>query len=245
MSGRRRMTSGPALSRPIRWDVVPKPGGGARRLVVLSTVDALAFARSVAGASPVILETLGSESHANRVVGWDPVRGPILEPWGRARRRWQRDLRRLGNDARCAAVTDVRSCYASITPGVMSDRLLALGAPEASARQIGSWLEVFRDLGVDGLPVGPPASALLAEAVLSAGDDAIRATGAAHVRWVDDVAILAPDARTRAAALEALRRTWAALGLELHDGKTTLIDEPGGEALGAASKSLAAPSTLR
>jgi Reverse transcriptase (RNA-dependent DNA polymerase) len=246
MSQRPRVASDPALSRPIRWDVVPKPGAGARRLVVLSRVDALAFARSVAGVSPSILGALGSESHANRVVAWDPARGPILEPWRRARRRWQRDLRRLGNDARYAAVTDVRACYASISPRVMSDRLLALGATEAGAHQIGSWLHVFDDLGVDGLPVGPAASALLADAVLSAGDDAIRATGAAHVRWVDDVAIFAHDARTRATALEALRRTWAALGLELHDGKTALIDEPAGEArLGAASKSLAASSTLR
>ncbi|MGZ5213468.1 MAG: RNA-directed DNA polymerase [Actinomycetota bacterium] len=239
---RRRVATGPALSRPIRWDVIPKAGGGERRLVVPSQADELAFARSVAGAAPVIRLALGSESHANRVVAWDPTRGPILEPWGRARRRWQREVRRLWSAARCVAVTDVRACYPSIAPGVMTDRLRALGAPEACVHEIGAWLRVFHDVGVDGLPVGPTASALLADAVLSVGDDAIRASGAAHVRWVDDVTIFAPDAPTRAAALEALRRVWAPLGLELHDGKTALLDEPAGEAhVGAASNSASPP----
>lgn len=243
---RRGMAEGPALSRPIRWGVVPKSGGGVRHVVVLSRSDELRFAESVAGGAPAIRDALGSESHANRVVAWDPIRGPILEPWRRARRRWTSEVLRLGSDARFVAVTDVRACYRSISPGVLTDRLRDLGAPASCVQEIGSWLRDFRDAGVDGLPVGPAGSALLADAVLSKGDDAIRATGAAHVRWVDDIAIFARDARTRAVALEALRRTWASLGLELHDGKTVLLSEPGCDVhLGAASASLTARSTLR
>ena len=131
-----------------------------------------------------------------------------------------------GEAARFAVVTDVRECYAAISPDVVCRRLLALGATATSVALIGRWLHTFRDAGVDGLPVGPVASALLADAVLSVGDDAIHRTGAVHVRWVDDVAIFASDLRTRSAALEALRRAWGALGLELHDGKTRLLDEP-------------------
>jgi hypothetical protein len=205
---------------------------------MLCRVDELAFARSVGGAAPAILRSLGSESHANRVVAWDPARGPILDRWTSARRRWLRELRRLGSNAHFVAMTDARACYPSISPGVMSDRLRALGSPEARVLEIGSWLRTFRDAGVEGLPVGPAASALLADAVLSAGDDAIRATGAMHVRWVDDIAIFAPDPRTRAVALEALRRAWASFGLELHDGKTVLLDElPEGAHVGAVSNS--------
>jgi hypothetical protein len=243
---RRRMVTGPTMSRPIGWDAVPKPGGGVRRLVVMSQGDALAFARSVAGAAPTISLALGSESHANRVVAWDPAHGPILEPWTSARRRWQRNVHRLRSVARFVAVTDVRACYPSISPSVMTDRLQALGTPETCVQEIGSWLRLFHDVGVDGLPVGPAASALLSDAVLSAGDDAIRATGAGHVRWVDDVAIFAHDARTRTAALEALRRVWASLGLELHDGKTALLDGPaGGSDFGATSNPSPATSALR
>lgn len=221
---RRRETIGPALSGPIRWDVVPKPGGGVRRLLVLRRADELAFARSVAGATPAICRAMGSESHANRLVAWDPTCGLVLEPWTRARRRWERDVGRLEGRARSIAATDARACYASISARVIVDRLADLGVPDAFVDQIGSWLHVLRDMGADGLPVGPAPSAVLADAVLSAGDDAIRATGADHVRWVDDVMIFAPDARTRAIALDALRRAWAPFGLEIHDGKTVLLD---------------------
>jgi hypothetical protein len=243
---RRRIANGPALSRPIRWAVVPKPGGEIRRLVVLRPTDEVAFARSVAGAAPAIRRAMSTESHANRVVAWDKARGPILEQWKRARRRWRDEVRRLGSDAHWIAVTDVRACYSSISPIVMADRLRGLGAPPASVREIERWLHVFHEYGIDGLPAGPCSSALLADAVLSAGDDAIRATGARHVRWVDDVAIFAPDARTRAVALDALRRTWASLGLELHDGKTVLLDGPLGIAhLVTGSNSPTAVSPLR
>jgi hypothetical protein len=243
---RRRMPIGPALSRPLRWDVVPKAGGGARRLVVVSRVDERAFLQSVVGAASALRLAPGKESHANRVVAWDPTRGPILEPWRSARRRWRRDVRRLGSDAPCVALTDVRACYPSISPGVVTDRLRALGAPETCVQEIGSWLHVFRDAGVNGLPVGPAVSAMLADLVLSVGDDAIRATGVAHVRWVDDVAIFAPDVRTRAAALETLRRAWASLGLEMHDGKTVLLDGSEGMAhMGAAANSPTASCALR
>jgi len=223
-----RSSTGPALRRPIHWGVAPKPGGGVRHLVALERPDDMAFARSVARAAPAIRAALGQESFANRVATWDGTRGPGLEPWTLARQRWAGAVRRLGVEARFAVVTDAHECYGSIAPAAMVDRLRALGVPEACVQEIGSWLRVFRDAGVEGLPVGPEASAVLADAVLSAGDDAIRATGAAHVRWVDDVVIFAADIRTRTAALDALRRAWGSLGLRLHDGKTALLDGPAG-----------------
>jgi Reverse transcriptase (RNA-dependent DNA polymerase) len=243
---RRPIAIGPMLSRPVRWEVVPKPGGGERCLVVTSRVDELAFSRSVGGVAPAIRRALAKESHADRVIASDPTRGPIFEPWRSARRRWRREVRRLGGDSRYVVVTDVRACYPSISPGVVTDRLRELGVPEACIHDIGSWLHVFRDAGVEGLPVGPAASALLADAVLSAGDDAIRATGVAHVRWVDDVTIFAPDARTRTAALEVLRRAWASHGLELHDDKTVFLEGSDAMAyLGTAANSPAGSSALR
>ncbi len=234
---RRRSAAGSPLRGPVRWELVPKPGGDVRRLVVPAAPDQLAFARSVARAFPAIRRASDGASHANRIVAWDPVHGPIMEPWTQARARWRHDVRRQGGDRRFIAVTDARACYASISPMVLTRRLIALGTPEPCVDEIASWLRAFAELGVEGLPVGPAVSAVLADAVLSAGDDAIRGTGAAHVRWVDDVAIFASDARTRTDALRALGRTWASFGLELHDGKTVLFDDPtfGDTLCGAAS----------
>jgi hypothetical protein len=130
---------------------------------------------------------------------------------------------------------------------VVVHRLRILGAPQDGIDEIGSWLHAFREAGVVGLPVGPVASAVLADAVLAAGDDAIRSTGASFVRWVDDVAIFATDPRARAAALRALSVSWAALGLQRHEGKTALIDGPGDvtASLGATSNAPAPLPALR
>ena len=244
MSGR-RSTTGPPFRGPLRWELVPKLGGDVRRLVVLAPVDQLAFTRSVARAIPAIRRASDRASHANRIVAWDQAGGPVMEPWTRARTRWRRDLRHLEKGRRFVAVTDVRACYASISPIVLARRLSALGTPETCVDEIASWLRAFAELGVEGLPVGPAVSAVLADAVLSAGDDAIRGAGAAHVRWVDDVAIFASDARTRTEALLALRRSWGSFGLEIHDGKTVLFDDPVAGDMCARTASDAHPRALR
>lgn len=223
---RRSTSTVPGPCRPIGWQVVPKPNGGTRRLVVLDPEDELAFARSIVGIAPTIQRALGGESHANRLVGWDPRRGLRLDPWKHARRRWRDDVRRLESRGRFVALTDARACYASIAPSAIARRLRMLGVPQARTDEITAWLHTFGDAGVEGLPVGPAASALLADAVLAVGDDALRSTGVGFVRWVDDVAIFAPDRRARAAALGALEEAWSSLGLEMHEHKTLLLDDP-------------------
>jgi hypothetical protein len=245
----RRSTSlGSSPDGPLGWNVVPKPGGGSRRLVVLDPADEMAFGRSLIRLAPCIRRALGPESHASRLAGWDPRRGLVLEPWTHARRRWHREVRRLEHQGHRVAVTDVRECYASIASEVVEQRLSAIGAPEDGIDKIRSWLRAFLDAGVEGLPVGPVASAVLADVVLAAGDDALRATGARFIRWVDDVAIFAPDRRARAAALDALRAAWAPLGLEMHERKTVFLDDPGHHpavSLGEVSTMHPATLTLR
>jgi RNA-directed DNA polymerase len=225
------------------WHVVPKANGGTRRLVLLDPRDELAFARSVVGVAPAIGRALGRESYANRLVGWDARRGLLLEPWRHARGRWQGEVRSLGSRGRYVAVTDVRACFASIAPTVIDRQLRMLGAPQARADEIASWLRAFRDAGIDGLPAGPAASALLADAVLAVGDEAVRSTGASFVRWVDDVAIFASDRRARSAALGALREAWASLGLEMHEQKTFLLDDPREMTASVGTASNAPPGT--
>ena len=223
---RRPTPSGPALRRPIRWELSPKPGGGMRRLARLDAADEIRFARAVARAAPFVRRALGSGSHANRMLEWDPKVGLILEPWRPARRRWIRQARRLATEARWVAVTDVRNCYPSITAAVVAARLQALGTPPATADEIGSWLRTFAGEGVDGLPIGPLASTVLADAVLSAGDAAIRVTGVDHLRWVDDVVIFASDRLAGIRSFDALRESLSLVGLELHEGKTVVFSDP-------------------
>lgn len=235
----------PALRGPIRWGYAPKPRGGTRILARLTAEDELRFATAVARVVPFVERARGPEAVANRVNRSDRGATTSVEPWPTARGRWEEELRRIERTARVIAVTDVRECYASIGPRVVQDRLASLGAPLEIASEVGSWLRVFGDAGVVGLPVGPVASAVLADAVLFSGDTALRVAGVAHLRWVDDVVIAAPDLRTAGRALDRLREAWAAVGLDAHDGKTLILDPDGFGALRARSTSPVSATSLR
>lgn len=212
----------PGLRAPIRWEPAARPGGGTRYVARLEAADALRFARAVARVVPFVERARGPGAIANRVEGLDPT-GIVLEPWLRARTRWRREVRRLALGARAVAVTDVRSCYPSIRPDVVSARLIELGAPRADVAEVLGWLRAFETSGASGLPVGPPASAVLADAVLMAGDHILREAAVPHARWVDDFVMFLADRRAAGAALESLRRGLAPLRLDLHEGKTSIL----------------------
>jgi hypothetical protein len=145
-----------------------------------------------------------------------------LAPWRSSRARWRAVLREAIGSATpdtAFAVADVRDCYGSIAP----ETITSLLGPEAAHAT--AFLQRLRDGGVRGLPIGPDPSAVLANAVLSEMDRAIRVTGARHVRWVDDHVLWGSRHDIRR-ALDALERTAAALGLALHEGKTRFLAEP-------------------
>jgi hypothetical protein len=237
--------SGPRLVGPIRWERAPKPGGGVRPLVRLDPADARRYASAVRLVAPFVVRAGGPETHANRLAGWDTA-GPVLEAWRVARVRWLREARRLARDAGVVITTDVRACYPSVRADALRTRLLALGAPADLVAPVNAWLRAFDAVGVAGLPVGPDPSAVLADAVLLIGDEALRSTGVPHIRWVDDVAIFAADRREAMVALDVLVASWASTGLEPHEGKTVVHRDPGAWAAASAHRaSPAGASTLR
>jgi len=140
-------------------------------------------------------------------------------PWGPARAAWRRTLRTVVREAAPGttfAVADVRDCYGSISP----DTIAALLGPEAAHAV--AFLRRLHDLGVRGLPVGPEPSAILANAVLSEADRAIRGTGARHLRWVDDLVLWGRRTDVRH-ALGTLHDVGVRMGLELHETKTRIL----------------------
>jgi hypothetical protein len=101
--------------------------------------------------------------------------------------------------------------------------LVRLGAHRDDATTITCELEWLHGHGVAGLPIGPHASAVLANAVLREADEALDAAGCPHVRWVDDV-WAAADTRSRAErALDALRSALGRVGLEVNEEKTFVV----------------------
>ncbi|MGH2679720.1 MAG: RNA-directed DNA polymerase [Actinomycetota bacterium] len=202
-----------------RSEPTPRPGGGVRELTWLDPALDAEYRTAVDAVAGRIERSLGPEVFAVRAQpgadGWRPA------PWRPALVAWRRSLAaviREPGDGTTFAVADVRDCYASIAAEMIGD---LLGPEAAHAVAV---LRRVRDHGVRGLPVGPEPSAILANAALSRLDHAIRDSGVHHLRWVDDMVLWGSPAQIRR-ALAALAAAAAAVGLELHDGKTAILGD--------------------
>lgn len=202
------------------------PNGKVRWLTTLAPGPDVTYAASVAAVLPTIERRLGPSAIADRAhPGSDG--GVRLAPWEPARRHWRSLGRRLlGDDVRMLVVADVRDCFASIAPSAVARALAEAGARTEAVEQVAACLRAFADDGVRGLPVGPAASAVLGNAVLAGLDDAFERRGMPHLRWVDDLLGFAPSRWEARIVLDRLRLAGARIGLELHDGKTRIVEDP-------------------
>ena len=221
-----------------RFEPIPKPSGGLRWITRLDPAGDAVYRETVRPLAGRIERALGPEVLAIRTRpapgGWR------LVSWGSARAAWRTTLRGALREATretAFAVADVHDCYGSISPEAIG----ALLGPEAAHA-----VEFLRRLqerhGVRGLPIGPDPSAVLANAVLSEMDRAVRSTGARFVRWVDDVVLWGSRADVYQ-ALRALDDAATRMGLALHRGKTRLLadrDEARAVALGTQDSSIIA-----
>jgi hypothetical protein len=198
---------------------VPKPRGGVRTLVVLRAQDDRAYRGLVARAAPAIERCLGAEVAANRVASSDLSLRPLPLEW----REFVQSRMSLLEDARVVVQADVMDCYGGIQPHRVERTLLELGAMMEAAGAIRRFLERLQDHGVRGLPIGPNASAVLANAVLGVVDRSLAGAGFRHIRWVDDVWVAAEDRVHAERALGALRRSLERLGLHVNERKTTIV----------------------
>jgi hypothetical protein len=208
---------------PVRSDTTPKPRAGVRRLVRLAREDDVRFRSLVRRVSREVEGTLAPGVVANR--GARGTGPSILAPWRPARRRWEGLVRDAVSVGGVAIATDVADCYASIGPSAVGRALERAGAGGAHVDELVRWLRALEPLGVEGLPVGPEPSAILANAVLSVGDRALEAAGVRWFRWVDDWVLVAADRSAAERALDALASALRPEGLRLHGDKTRRWDE--------------------
>lgn len=129
--------------------------------------------------------------------------------------------------------TDVADFYPSVTPRVLHG---ALGrrCPQ-EARHAADMLDGWGSEGYGGLPIGPPGSAVLANAVLASVDQAL--ANVPFLRWVDDYLVATPSERAAAEILDRLDEALAGLGLRRAMAKTRIFERvrsitwPGGASM--------------
>jgi hypothetical protein len=197
---------------------------GERPLTVLHPALAARYASLVAAVAPAVEASLSPAVCANRVERAAPSTGELrLTSWRDERVAFGARLRVLARSSEVLVFADVRACFASIGADQVARALRAVGAASTDRDAVAAFLVRLRRLGVIGLPVGPEASAVLANAVLIPLDRAVEQLGVPHLRWVDDVVAGVVSAAEGSRVLAALGRAAAGVALRLNDGKTRVV----------------------
>jgi hypothetical protein len=137
--------------------------------------------------------------------------------------------------------TDVKAFYASVSPAVLAVTLTRLGADRADAHEAAALLEGWGSEGYQGLPIGPPGSAVLANAVLDPVDRSLG--GVRFLRWVDDYLVAVPSDGAAGEALERIEEALDAIGLVANRSKTVI--EPWPSVWPGGGRGLASLAPLR
>lgn len=206
---------------PIEVGLLPKRDGGFRRMATLTDRDAAAW-HALAGRVARQLEPKLSVSIlANRAVlapdEWH------LEQVGSALARARVLARGLARSSPLLLRTDVAGFYPSVTPGMLSQALTEAGACQEDARQAARFLDGWGSHGYAGLPIGPPGSAVLGNAVLAPVDRAL--CGVRFLRWCDDYVVAVPSERTAAEVLGRLDEALDRVDLSRAATKTRLTED--------------------
>lgn len=121
-----------------------------------------------------------------------------------------------------ALVTDIGDFYHRVRIAAVADALMLAGVEPPLRERLTS---VLRLLDVDrfGLPVGGPASRLLAELVLARTDDMLNRAGIPCARFVDDIRMFATSEREAQRHLLALANLLSEDGFFLQKSKTRVL----------------------
>ena len=150
-------------------------------------------------------------------------RGPVaLRPLSIAStlRRARSAAHRLASSTDLVLRTDVRSFYASVTPSIAFRSLVDLAVEREVATRTSTMLEGWGSEGYEGLPIGPPGSAVIANAVLASVDSDLWPLP--FLRWVDDY-LIAAEERQLPLLVERLDESLSRVGLERSAPKTEAI----------------------
>jgi hypothetical protein len=182
--------------------LVPKPEGSYRVATRLDPLDALTYTAAVYECASAIEKSRAPAATACSY-RLDPVPDGRLFAAGNGWETWTRRSVELAKESSTTYVVtaDISDYYSQIGHHRVCNALESAGVGSSRAQSIEKMLGAWSALQSRGLPVGPHASIVLAEACMNDVDQHLSSRGYRHLRYVDDFRIFC---RSHAEAIRAI-----------------------------------------
>lgn len=210
--------------RPFRRYLVPKHGGGFRIAHRLDPIDAIIYSAAAYEMSADVESHRGrverSVASSYRVDASDD--GRLYSDRSGWTEYASRSLK-LAHRYDYVLETDIADFYSRISHDGLAQALRETGITEARIESLRRFLGCFGSGQREGIPVGPAASHLLAEACLRRVDRMLLAKGCEFARYVDDFRVFSNDhGAAVTASYELAQYLDASYRLAVQDSKTVV-----------------------